>query len=429
MSFNKKTIRDIKLEGKTVLVRVDYNVPIKDGKIQDDYRIKKSLPTLEYLIKKNCRIILISHLGRPEGKVNKDSSLKPCAARLEKLLNRSVEFAEDCLGSVTKEQIAELKNGGILLLENVRFHAEEEDNDTDFSKALASYADVFVQDAFGVVHHPAVSVTEIPKYLPAVAGLLVEKEVDTITEVMERPKRPLMAIIGGAKISDKIDILNQFLGIADVIAIGGAMANTFLLASGIKVGKSKVEREELPLAKEILNKAHKKSQKQHFIFYLPQDGVVADSLERNAKTRIVDWDAHIVAQIENYPKLPPKNTQIVETDEHILDIGPFSGAFISGCIQLANTVVWNGSMGVTEVSSLNGPVGPFAHGTETVVDALVGEYGHKPFSLVGGGDTVGYIEARGITDLFDHVSTGGGASMELISGKKLPGVEALLNKE
>ena len=429
MSFTKKTIKDVNLANKRILLRVDYNVPLEDGKITDDYRIKKSLPTIEYLLKQKCSIVICSHLGRPEGKVNKDLSLLPCAKRLSELLGRPVEFAEDCIGEATKTKVEKLKPGQVLLLENVRFHPEEEAIDQAFAKKLAAYGDVFVQDAFGVVHHGAVSVSELPKYLPGVAGLLLEQEVDTITTVMENPKRPLMAIIGGAKISDKIDILNRFIDIADVVAIGGAMANTFLLAEDIKIGKSLAEVDEVPLAKEIIDKARKKSKKQGFVFYIPQDGVVAKSLDNTAKTRIVDWDAHVIAEVENYPSRPARNTAEVGKDELILDIGPFSGAFIAGSMQLAETVVWNGAMGVTETNSIQGPVGPFAHGTELIVDALLGEYGHKPYSVLGGGDTVGFVEERGLVDNFGHVSTGGGASMELLSGQKLPGVEALIDKD
>lgn len=429
MSFNKKTIRDIDVNGKRVLVRVDYNVPLKDGKITDDYRIKKSLPTIQYLLGKNAKVILCSHLGRPDGQPNSKYSLKPCAARLQKLINRPVQFATDCIGEESKAESQKLKEGEVLLLENLRFYDQEEANDDAFAKQLAQLADVFVQDGFGVVHRAHASTDAVTKYIPSVAGLLLEKEVDTITEVMEKPERPLVAIIGGAKISDKIEILKRFIDIADFVVVGGAMANTFLLAEGIAIGKSLAEKDEVPLAKEIIEMAREKAKKTPFVFYLPQDGVVATDIEHPRFTRIVDWDAHVIAAIQDYPKRPPKNSERVLSSESILDIGPFSGAFIAGGIQLAKTVIWNGAMGVTETPALNSPVGPFAHGTEVVVDALLGEFGHKPFSVLGGGDTVGYVEGRQLTDCFNHVSTGGGASMELMSGKKLPGVEALLNKE
>ncbi|MCA9330822.1 phosphoglycerate kinase [Candidatus Saccharibacteria bacterium] len=429
MGFDRKTLIDIDLKGKTVLVRVDYNVPIQDGKITDDYRIRQSLPTIEYLRSQKCRIVLCSHLGRPDGKPVMKYSLKPCAQRLSKLLDDPVAFSPECVGSEAQAHVQALKPGQVLLLENLRFHSEEEANDKAFAAQLAELAQVFVQDGFGVVHRSHASTDAITKLLPSVAGKLLEREVDTITNVMQNPERPLLAIIGGSKISDKIEILNKFMDIADFVAVGGAMANTFLLAEGIRVGKSLVERDEIELAKTIIEKARRKAKEQQFVFYIPQDGVVATIIDKRAHTRIVDWDAHVIASIESYPSRPKRESGTVAADELILDIGPFSGAFIAGGIQLAQTVVWNGTMGVTEVDGLQGPIGPFAHGTDVVVDAVLGEFGHKPYSLVGGGDTVGYLRERKLTDLFDHVSTGGGASMELMSGKKLPGVAALLPKK
>lgn len=430
MSFSKKTVRDINLSGKRVLMRVDFNVPLENGKVASDYRIVMSLPTIKYLLEQNCRIVLMSHLGRPEGKPNPKYSLKPVAEKLSDLLGKKVQFAYDCIGDKTEEIVAKLNSGEVMLIENVRFHPEEEANDEEFAKKLASYGDVFVQDAFGVVHHGAVSVSEIPKYLPAVAGLLLEKEVDTITRVMEDPKRPLMAVIGGAKISDKIKVLDRFIEIADFIAIGGAMANTFLLAKGIETGRSLTEPEEVPLAKQLLEKADAEAKKRPFNFYLPQDGVVATDLENPKTTRIVDWDANVIADIQNYPKRPPLEDSRVKSNELILDIGPFSGSFIAGGSQLAKTVIWNGTMGVTETKGKNNdPVGPFAHGTDLIVDALTGGFGNRPFTVVGGGDTVSFVEKHGLTKAFNHVSTGGGASLELMEGNKLPGVEALLDKE
>ncbi len=433
MSFNKQTIRDIDLAGKRVLVRVDYNVPLKDGKITDDYRIEKSLPTIQYLLDQNCKIILCSHLGRPEGKRDLAYSLQPCAKRLAKLLDRPVQFAEDCVGETAWSKVNELQPGDILMLENVRFHAAEESSDqsasSEFARQLAEMADVFVQDAFGVVHHAAVSVSEIPKHIPGVAGLLLETEVDTITNVMENPKRPLMAIVGGAKITDKITVLERLIDVADIVAIGGAMANTFLLAEGIDIGNSKAEPDDVPLAKQILAAAKAKAAEQPFVLYLPQDATVASKADKAAETRVVDFSAHIFASIEAYPHKPSKKSGAVGDDEMILDIGPFSGAFIAGAMQLAGTVIWNGAMGVTETPSLQGPVGPFAHGTELIVESMLGQFGNRPFTVLGGGDTVGFIEDRKLTKSFNHVSTGGGASMELMSGKKLPGVEALRDKD
>ncbi len=430
MSFYKKTVRDIDIEGKRILVRCDFNVPIDDhGKITDDYRIVKALPTLNYLLEHGCSIVICSHLGRPDGiEVNK-YSLKPVVDRLKQLIDREVSFASDCIGEVAETAAKNLQPGQILLLENLRFHKEEEANDDEFASKLAGLAEIFVQDGFGVVHRAHASTEAVTHHIRSVAGLLLENEVNTITNVMENPERPLMTIIGGAKIADKIEIINRFIDIADFVAIGGAMANTFLLAEGIDIGKSLAEKDEIPLAKEIIEKAKAKSSSQRFIFYLPQDGVVSTKLDKTAHTRIVDWDAHVIADIESYPKRVSKTATKIEADEMILDIGPFSGAFMAGGMQLSNTVIWNGALGVTETDGLQGPIGPFAHGTELIVEAMLGQFGHKPFSVLGGGDTVGYIEERKITGSFNHVSTGGGASLELMSGKTLPGVEALENKD
>jgi 3-phosphoglycerate kinase len=427
--FTKKTIKDIDLAGKTVLLRADYNVPLEDGKITDDYRIKQSLPTIRFLLEKNVKLIICSHLGRPDGKPNPAESLFPVAKRLQELLGKEVEFVPDCIGERAEKVSKTLKPGQVALLENLRFHAEEEQNDDAFAKQLASLADVFVQDGFGVVHRAHASTEAITHHLPSVAGLLLEKEVDTITNVMERPKRPLMAIIGGAKIADKIDILHTFIDLADFVAIGGAMANTFLAAEGIDVAKSMYEKTDLPVAKDILRKAHAKAAQQQFVFYLPQDAIAAHKVDEAAPTRIVDWSTEVVAEVEHYPKRPPASSAHLEDDEMILDIGPFSAAFIAGSMQLASTVVWNGAVGVTETPSLRGPIGPTSHGTDLIMEAMVGKFGHRPYSLVGGGDTVGYIENRKLVAAFNHVSTGGGASLELMAGRKLPGVEALETKQ
>lgn len=427
--FTKKTLKDIDVKGKRVLLRADYNVPInKDGTITDDYRITQSVATVSYLRKQGCKIIIISHLGRPKTSDDLSCSLKPVAKRLSKLLDCPVSFGKDCIGDKAALVTGSMKQGDVVLLENLRFHAEEEKNDKDFARSLASLADIFVQDGFGVVHRAHASTDAITKYLPSVAGLLLEREVDTITNVMENPKRPLMAVIGGAKIADKIDVLNRFITIADFLVVGGAMANTFLQAKGIDVGSSMIDEDDLPLAKAIMAKAKDEAKKRSFVFYLPQDGVAAKKIESNTSTRIVDWDTNVIADIENYPGLPPRSSSRIASNEMILDVGPVSGSFIAGGMQLSNTVIWNGALGVTETTAVHGPVGPFSHGTEILVDAMLGQFGHRPFSVVGGGDTVGYVESRKLTESFDHVSTGGGAGLELMSGKKLPGVEALLAK-
>lgn len=430
--FVKKTVRDIADSdyiGKIVLLRADFNVPLdRDGNISDDYRIKQSLPTIQYLVDRHAKVIICSHLGRPKNATDTSCSLFPVAKRLQKLLKREVNFVPDCVGPRAAKIADILKPGDVALLENLRFHPEEEANDEAFAKQLASLANIFVQDGFGVVHRAHASTEAVTHHLPSVSGLLLENEVSIIRKVMQQPVRPMMAIIGGSKISDKIEVLNTFIDIADFVAVGGAMANTFLKAEGIKIGDSLVDDGELPMAREILAKARAKSKSQYFIFYLPQDGVVAHKIDRREPTRIVDWSSHVIAEIESYPKRPPHQASHVAQDEKILDIGPFSASFIAGGMQLANTVVWNGTMGVTETESLQGPVGPFAQGTELIIEAATGQFGHRPFSLVGGGDTVGYIAQRKLTDMFNHVSTGGGASLELMVGRKLPGLEALQTK-
>ncbi|HEX4774302.1 MAG TPA: phosphoglycerate kinase [Candidatus Saccharimonadales bacterium] len=427
--FTKQTIRDIDLKNKTVLLRADFNVPVQDGKIIDDYRIQQSLPTVKYLLDQNVRLIICSHLGRPKGKIDESLSLAPVAKRLQKLLGHPVRFVHDCVGDEVKKAADQLERGQILLLENVRFHSEEEADDAQFAKQLASLAEIYVNDSFAVDHHPAVSVTGIAKYLPAVSGLLLEKEMTTLTQVMEKPKRPLMAVIGGAKIADKLEVMTRFIDIADCVAVGGAMANTFLVANGVKVGESLYDKAEVAVAKDILKKAEREAAKRQFVFLVPHDVVVAEKIDKTAPTRLVELSSNVLADIEHYPQRVPAGSSHVQVNERILDIGPFSASLIAGAIQLTNTVVWSGTMGVTETPSLQGPIGPTAHGTQTIVDAMLGEFGHKPFSVVGGGDTVGYVQSRNLTDVFSHVSTGGSASLEVLAGHKLPGVEALLDKK
>lgn len=426
--FTKKTIKDIDLKGKKVLLRADYNVPLKDGSVAEDYRILQSVPTVRYMLDQGAAVIICSHLGRPSGPGDLANSLHPVADRLMELLKTPVQFADDCVGDRTKQLADSLQPGQVLLLENLRFHPEEEKNDDEFAKQLASLADVFVQDGFGVVHRAHASTDAVTRHLPSVAGFLLEREVDTITNIMQQPERPLAAIVGGAKIADKIDILYKFIELADFVAIGGAMANTFLMAQGIDVADSLVDKSELSVAKDVMHRAEAEAKERDFTFAIPRDGVVAHKIDKHAPTRIVDWGAHVTADIENYPKRVPAAATHVHAHEKILDIGPFSGAFIAGALQMAQTVVWNGTMGVTETEGVQGPVGPYAHGTELVVEAMLGQFGPRPFSLVGGGDTVGYVQSRGLLEAFDHVSTGGGASLELMAGRTLPGVAALLDK-
>ncbi len=434
MSFNKQTIKDVNLKGKCVLLRADYNVPVKDGKITDDYRIKQSLETVKYILEQGPKsLVIISHLGRPKGPADKQCSLKPVAERLSKLLDKPVSFAQDCVGEAAKTAAASLKEGGVLVLENVRFHPEEEKNDKDFAKEIvdASGAEVFVQDGFGVVHRAHATTSAVAELLPSVAGLLLAGEVDTITRVMEDPEKPLVAVIGGAKIADKIDVLNKFIEIADYVAVAGAMANNFLFVEGVKVGKSLLDKDDMVEARKILALAKKAEQERNFSFLVPVDVVVSKSVDGRQPTRLVDISSHSVSSIQSYPKIPARGSYTIATDEMILDIGPISAGYIAGAIKLSKTVVWNGTCGVTETKGIAGADAPFSHATRMIVDAMIGEtnkHKNKPFSLVGGGDTVGYVESEGLVDDFNHVSTGGGASLELMAGEKLPGVEALEDK-
>jgi phosphoglycerate kinase len=420
--FNKQTIKNIDLKDKTVLLRADYNVPFKGKTISDDYRIVQSLATVNYILEHAGRLIICSHLGRPDGSPNPDYSLAPVAIRLSKLTGREVVFAKDCIGPSASSALEGLKPGQILLLENLRFHNEEKLNDDNFAKQLATLASVYVNDAFGVDHRADASVDAITKYLPSVAGLLLEKEMTVLLSVMKHPKRPLMAVIGGAKIADKLDVMHRFLSSADCIAVGGAMANTFLVAQGHKIGDSMFDKAEVSVAKDILKKAEAETSKRRFVFIVPHDVVVANSLNKTASTRVVELSSHSLADIQYYPKPVPRRAATIHTHEMILDIGPMSANFIAGMIQLVDTVVWSGTMGVTETASLQGPIGPTAHGTQTVIEAILGDYGHKPFSVVGGGDTVGYVQSRKLSQSFNHVSTGGSASLEVLAGHKLPGV-------
>lgn len=435
MSFSKKTVRDIDLTGKRVLMRADYNVPVLDGQINDDYRIKQSLPTINYILEQpGSRLIIISHLGRPKGPDDKAASLFPVAKHLSGLLKKPVSFAPDCIGDEVKKAAENLETGGILLLENTRFHDEEEMNDEGFARQIveATGAEVFVQDGFGVVHRAHATTDAVARLLPAVAGLLLEKEVETISKVMQDPIRPLVAVVGGAKISDKIDILNKLIDLSDCVAIGGAMTNDFLVAEGLKVGKSLVETEVLDTAHDILDKVRQVEQQRSFSFLVPVDVVVSTDIKGKSATRVVDLSSHALADIQAYPKLPPPETHTVSDNEMILDIGPITAAYIAGAVKVAKTVIWNGTLGVTEVKGIAGAYAPFAHGTRTVVDAMIGPtnwHHSKPFTLVGGGDTVGYIESEGLVDDFNHVSTGGGATLDLMSSRSLPGVEVLLRKD
>lgn len=406
--FHKKTIRDVPLEHQVVLVRADYNVPLEDdGKIADDYRIVKSLPTLEFLIRADCRVVVCAHLGRPDGKVVPEESLRPVAERLAELLGRPVAFAADCVGDQVKVAVKQLQPGHVLLLENVRFHAEEEANDAAFAEkiAKASGARYFVQDGFGVVHRAHASTEAITHFLPSVAGFLLEKEVATISHAMEHPKHPLVAVLGGAKVSDKIKIIERLIPLADRLIIGGAMANTFLKVKGLPIGKSKHEEDAASEVARIYDLARQKvgPEKVDDFLLLPVDVAVAPEIGPNQKRTIVDVMA-------------------VQPDDYILDLGPKSTEAMLDHIKDAGSVIWNGTLGYAEELV-------FAYASAKLATALV-QQKERTFSLIGGGDTADFVlhwdSQRGKS--FGHVSTGGGAGLELMAGDKLPGVEALLDK-
>ena len=393
----KKNLNDVNLERKKVLVRVDYNVPMdENGNITDDTRIRATLPTIEYLMNKNSKIILASHLGRPKGEVNEKYSLKPVAKRLSEILGgKKVLMANDCIGSEVKEMVDILNEEDILLLENLRFHKEEEKNDPEFSKQLASIAEVLVNDAFGVSHRAHASVEGVTKFIPAVSGFLIDKELSFLMKAVYKPERPLVAIIGGAKVSDKIGVLENLLNKADALLIGGGMANTFIKALGYEMGKSLVEEGKVDLAKEIIAEAKQKNVK----LVLPVDVVVAEDFKADAKYKTVKDDE-------------------IPVDWTVLDIGKQTVQDFTEVIKNAKTIVWNGPMGVAEFDN-------FAHGTEEVAKA-VAKSGAQ--SIVGGGDSIAALNRLGLADNITHISTGGGASLEFLEGKDLPGIAALADK-
>ncbi|MDQ7093087.1 phosphoglycerate kinase [Desulfosporosinus sp. PR] len=393
--MNKKSVKDIAVQGKRVLVRADFNVPLDEqNQITDDTRIRASLPTIEYLIKEGARVILASHLGRPKGQVNPKYSLAPVAQRLSEKLGQNVPLAQDCIGDVAKEAVMKLQDGQVLLLENVRFHKEEEKNDPEFAREMASLAEFFVNDAFGTAHRAHASTEGVTHYLPAVAGLLMQKEVEFMGNALERPEHPFVAIIGGAKVSDKIGVIENLLEKVDALIIGGGMANTFLKAQGFQVGKSLLEEDKVDLAKQLLEKAQQKGVKLE----LPLDLVVAKAFAADAPHRTTALSG-------------------IEDDEMALDIGPASAERFGSLISTALTVIWNGPMGVFEMDA-------FAKGTERVAQAVAA---CKGTTIVGGGDSVAAVEKMGVAERLTHISTGGGASLEFLEGKVLPGVAALLD--
>ena len=395
MTFTKKTVRDADVDGKRVLMRVDFNVPLKDGVVTDDTRVRAAIPTIQYLKEHNAKVILMSHLGRPDGTgFQPELSLRPAAEKLAELTGYEVKFVEDTYGEKAAEAVAALEPGDILVLENVRFDKREKKNDPEIAKTLASYGDVFVLDAFGTAHRAQGSVVGPAAYLPAYAGFLLEKEVDTLTGIFAEPERPFVAIVGGSKVSSKIGVLDHLIDSADTLIIGGGMAYTFFLAQGMSVGNSLKEEDWVERAGEMLKKAEEKGVK----ILLPIDNRVADHFGEDAVPEVVASDS-------------------IPDDREGMDIGPKTEELYAEAIKGAKTVFWNGPMGVFEFDN-------FAHGTQAVCEA-VAEADNT--SIIGGGDSVAAVNKFNLADKMSWISTGGGASMELVEGKALPGVEALLD--
>lgn len=394
--MNKKTVRDIEVTGKKVLVRCDFNVPQdENGNITDNRRIVAAIPTIKYLLEKNAKVILCSHLGRPKGEVNPKYSLKPVAEELSKLLGKEVKLATDVIGENAKELTSNMQEGEIVLLENVRYEKGEEKNDEELSKAFASLAEVYVNDAFGTAHRAHSSTTGVASYLPAVSGFLIEKELEFLGGALENPKRPFVAILGGAKVSDKIGVIESLLDKVDTLIIGGGMAYTFLKAQGHQIGKSICEEDKLDLARELLAKAETKGVK----LVLPIDSHITTEYSNDAEDKFV-------------------HSKEIPDGWESLDIGPDTISLFEEALKGAKTVVWNGPLGVCEFSK-------FANGTYEIAKVL-GTL--EATTIIGGGDSAAAIEKMGLSDKMTHISTGGGASLEFLEGKKLPGIEALQDK-
>ncbi|HYA99664.1 MAG TPA: phosphoglycerate kinase [Ktedonobacteraceae bacterium] len=397
--MNKKTIRDIDLAGKRVLVRVDFNVPLDAQQhITDDTRIRAALPTIRYLLDQGASVILMSHLGRPDGKVVEKLSLAPVAQHLSELLGRNVGIAEDCIGPEVEAQAKALQPGQVLLLENLRFHKEEEKNNPDFARQLAMLGEVYVNDAFGTAHRAHASTEGVTHYLPGVAGFLMEKEINFLGSALENPRRPFVAIIGGAKVSDKIAVLERLISMVDTLLIGGGMANTFLKAEGYEIGDSLFEETKLDVAKDLIAKARQKG----LTFLLPSDVVIADRFTADANYKVVASNE-------------------VPQGWRILDIGPKTVEAFQKALSNAQTIVWNGTLGVAEMPA-------FAKGTEAIIEILASRTRSGATTIIGGGDSAAAVDEAGAAEKMTHVSTGGGASLEFLEGRVLPGVAALQDK-
>ena len=398
--MNKKTIRDIQVAGKRVLVRVDFNVPLDaELHITDDTRIKAAIPTIQYLLDQGAAVILMSHLGRPKGQLVDSMRLTPVAKRLSELLGRPVQMAADCVGPEVEALAKALQPGQVLLLENLRFHKEEEKNDLDFARQLASLGEIYVNDAFGTAHRAHASTEGVTHYLPGVAGFLMEKEINFLGSALENPRRPFAAIIGGAKVSDKIAVLERLINMVDVLLIGGGMANTFLKAQGYEIGDSLFEEGKVDVARDLLTKAHQRDLK----FLLPTDVVIADRFAADATSKVVAIDQ-------------------VSRGWRIMDIGPETITAFSRALEGAQTIVWNGSLGVAEMPA-------FARGTIALIEILAERTKDGATTIIGGGDSAAVVDQVGAADQMTHVSTGGGASLELLEGRVLPGVAALQDKK
>lgn len=397
--MNKATIRDVDVAGKRVLMRVDFNVPLDNtGVITDDTRIRAALPSIRYLLQHGASVVLMSHLGRPKGGPDPKYSLKPVALRLGELLGQSVVLAPDCIGDRVESLVAQLQPGRVIMLENVRFHAEEEQNDPIFAASLAKLGQIYVNDAFGTAHRAHASTEGVAHLLPAYAGFLMERELNFLGSALENPQRPLVAIIGGAKVSDKIAVIERLITLADALLIGGGMANTFMKAEGLPVGDSLVEESKLDEAHRLKDLAGQRGVK----FVLPVDVTIADAFAADAQSQIVNAD-----QVPN--------------GWRILDIGPATIAAFDTILSTAQTVVFNGTLGVAEFPA-------FAKGTNAVVDMLVKRTTEGATTIIGGGDSAAAVEAASVADRVTHVSTGGGASLEFLEGRALPGVDALKDR-